>query len=57
MLVVSAGYGANAEVINAKWNIGLSGNQTTGEILASCIDEHNRRQTFNETNTLRLIEG
>ena len=57
MLVVSTGYGATAETAKVNWNIGTSNEQTVGEILASCIDEYNRRQEFTKTNTLWLIEG
>jgi hypothetical protein len=56
MLVANTGY-TDQIFKSANWNIGAGDNRTSGEILSQCVVEHNRRQAFSQSCTLRMIEG
>lgn len=49
-------YGESRRIKAATWRVGSYDTNTKGEILADCIQEHNRRLSFEESCTLRLLE-
>lgn len=57
MYVASCGYGKGTDIQNTHWALGISPEQTNGEILDGVIGEHIRRADFKRTYTLRLLEG
>jgi hypothetical protein len=56
MLMASTSYGSANMLKEVEWHIGSTDN-TKGEILGQCVVEHNRRNTFRQSCTLKLLEA